>query len=73
MADDKIKTAAERKSIDVNEPYELSYWSAKLGVSRERIEETVKKVGPKVEDVAREVAGLTPLNPGSERDAKRRT
>ena len=55
MADDKTKTAADRKRINVSEAYEITYWSAKFGVSRERLEEAVKKVGPLAEDVAREL------------------
>ena len=55
MADDKTKLAADRKRIDVH-AYELTYWSAKFGVSREEVQEAVKKVGPIAEDVARKLA-----------------
>jgi len=55
MADDKSKLASDRKRIDVHEPYELSYWSAKFGVTGDRLEAAVQKVGPMADDVAREL------------------
>jgi len=55
MIDDKTKTAADRKRIDVHEPYDLGYWSRKFGVPRERLSEAVQKVGPVAADVAREL------------------
>ena len=33
MSDDKSKVAADRKRINVNEDYELRYWTEKFGVS----------------------------------------
>lgn len=32
--------------INVEQDHELSYWSEKLGVSRDRLREAVAKVGP---------------------------
>lgn len=55
MLDKKIKTAADRRRIDVGETYELGYWSRKFGVTREELAEAVQKVGTKAEDVAREL------------------
>ena len=46
MADDKKKTAADGRRIDVHETYELGYWSRKFGVPREQLAEAVQKVGP---------------------------
>ena len=34
MSDDKSKTAADRKRINVHEDYELRYWSRRSSVSR---------------------------------------
>ena len=55
MADDKTKKAADRRRIDVDEPYELAHWSRKFGVSIQRLTEAVQKVGTNVEDVAMEL------------------
>ena len=55
MANDKIKEAADRRDIDVHEPYELGYWSRRFGVSREELAMAVQKVGTNAEDVAIEL------------------
>jgi hypothetical protein len=55
MADDKSKQAADRNRIDVYEDYELRYWSKKFGVTKERLEAAVRKVGTNAEDVAIEL------------------
>jgi hypothetical protein len=55
MADDKTKQAADRNRIDVYEDYELRYWSKKFGVTKERLEAAVRKVGTNAEDVAIEL------------------
>jgi len=50
--DDKTKTGKEDDSrINVNESYELQYWSEKLNVSKERLKEAVAAVGTTVEAV----------------------
>lgn len=47
MADDKSKTgAADRDRINVNEDYELHYWTKALGVSADELRAAVKAVGP---------------------------
>ena len=47
MADDKTKTgAADRNRINVNEDYELHYWTKALGVSADELRAAVKAVGP---------------------------
>ena len=55
MVDNKTKQAADRRRIDVDEPYELGYWSRKFGVSVQRLSETIQMVGPMVDDVEREL------------------
>ena len=55
MADDKNKTAADGRRIDVHETYEIGYWSRKFGVTREELSESVQKVGTHPEDVAIEL------------------
>lgn len=53
MSDDKSKVAADRKRINVNEDYELRYWTEKFGVSADELKRAVERVGPMAEDVAR--------------------
>src|SRR5690242_14352616 len=53
MSDDKAKTAADRKRINVNEDYECRYWSEKFGVSADELKRAVERVGPMADDVAR--------------------
>jgi hypothetical protein len=47
----------DRSRVDVNESWELRYWSDKFGVSHETLKGIVKKVGDRVEDVEREIRG----------------
>lgn len=50
--DNKSKTGkGDDSRINVNESYELQYWSEKLNVSRDQLKEAVKAVGSNVEDV----------------------
>ena len=37
--------------VNVNEEWELRYWTKEFGVSEERLRKTVEKVGPSVEPV----------------------
>ena len=53
MSDNKSKVAADRKRINVNEDYELRYWTEKFGVSADELKRAVERVGPMAEDVAR--------------------
>jgi len=56
MADDKSKKGpADRTRINVNERYELDYWSEKFNVTKERLRAAVDKVGVMVNDVEREL------------------
>jgi hypothetical protein len=45
----------ELTRIDIHADYELRYWSERFGVPKDEIEAAIKRVGPRVEDVAREV------------------
>ena len=45
----------DRQRIDVNQENDCRYWSDKFGVSAERLRQTVKQVGPLVEDVRKEL------------------
>ncbi|AMR30942.1 hypothetical protein A0256_05630 [Mucilaginibacter sp. PAMC 26640] len=44
--DNKQQTGSpDRDLINVNEDYELQYWSEKFGISRDELREAVKAVG----------------------------
>ena len=47
---DNLQSAGpqDRSRINVNEEWELRYWTEELGVSKERLAELVKEVGPTV-------------------------
>ncbi|HSD06228.1 DUF3606 domain-containing protein [Flavobacterium sp.] len=50
--DNKSKTGKSDDSrINVNESYELQYWSEKLNVSRDQLRNAVQAVGPDVNEV----------------------
>jgi len=54
MADDKANRGpADRLRINVNEEYEVRYWTKELGVSAERLRELVAKHGVMAADVRR--------------------
>lgn len=56
MADDRTERGpADRMRINVHEDYELDWWTERLGVSADRLRAAVRKVGPMVEDVRREL------------------
>lgn len=47
MSDDKKKTGtADRDRINVNEDYEVQYWTKALGITAAQLKEAVKAVGP---------------------------
>lgn len=50
--DNKSKTGKSDDSrINVNESYELQYWSKKFNISRDQLKEAVKTAGTLVTDV----------------------
>jgi hypothetical protein len=56
VADDKRNTGRpDRDRINLEEDYEVQYWSEKFGVSIEELAAAVKKVGPMASDVQREL------------------
>jgi Protein of unknown function (DUF3606) len=58
MADDLKHTGKpDDRRINVDQDHELSYWSNKLGVSRDKLREAVAKAGPMVKNVERELRG----------------
>jgi hypothetical protein len=60
MADDKgNRGPQDRSRISFREDYEVRYWTDKLGISREQLEDAVKKVGPSVDAVEAELRRST--------------
>jgi hypothetical protein len=56
MADDKTKTGKPDDSrINIHQPYELYDWSKRLNVTPDQLTQTVRKVGPMVDDVKRDL------------------
>jgi len=52
MSDNKsVRGPADAKRINVNEDYEVQYWTTELEISEEKLRETVKKVGVMASDV----------------------
>jgi hypothetical protein len=50
--DNKQNTGSpDRDRINVNEEYELQYWSERFNVSRDQLKEAVKASGTSVKDV----------------------
>jgi hypothetical protein len=57
MSDDPTKTGGpDRSRVNVDEDYELRYWTKAFGVSAERLIQAVKKVGPRLDDVEAELS-----------------
>ena len=56
MSDDTSKKGMQdRTRINTSEDYELRYWSAKFGVSRDQLKAAVNKVGNSVSAVEKEL------------------
>ena len=52
MADNKsVVRTPKRSRINVDEDYELDFWSDQLGVSHDELKEAVKQVGPRADAV----------------------
>jgi hypothetical protein len=61
VSDDKTKRRnPERNFINMRDEYELKYWIKHLGVSREKLQHAVDKVGDSASAVRKEL-GKTPL------------
>jgi len=52
MADNKDnKDFHDRDRVNMNEPYEVTYWSKKFGIDKADLEKAVQTVGPMVKDI----------------------
>jgi hypothetical protein len=58
----KKRTPADAARINVNEAWELRYWSKTLKVTPERLKELVKEHGVSARKI-REVLGIQPVAP----------
>jgi len=60
MSDDKTKTGSpDRDRINVNEDYEVQYWTKKFGVSAAQLKAAVSAVGPMTKAVEAHLKGAT--------------
>ena len=56
MSDDlKNRGPQDRSRINVNEEWELRYWTKELGVSEQELRKAVQKAGTSVDAVRREL------------------
>ena len=56
MVDDRKKSRPEdRKRININEPWELDWWSKELGLTRDQLRAAVKRFGNMADKVRDEV------------------
>ena len=56
MADDKTNRGSQdRARVNVNEDYEVQYWTGKFGCTRELLKAAVEKVGVMAKDVEAEL------------------
>jgi hypothetical protein len=56
MSDDKSKTGSpDSKRINIEEQYEVKYWSEKLNVTPDELKKAVKAVGTSAEKVEKHV------------------
>ena len=60
MPDDKTKRGPQdRAKINVQEKYEMDYWSRKFGVTPDQLRNALKKVGPSAAAVELELQRST--------------
>jgi hypothetical protein len=55
MDDLKKKGAADRSQINMNEAWEVDFWTHELGVSKDELQKVIKKVGNSAEAVRKEL------------------
>ena len=56
MDDLKNKGPQDRSKINMHEEYEVKYWTKELGVSKEKLQKAVDKVGNSAAAVRKELA-----------------
>jgi hypothetical protein len=58
MDDLKKKGPTDRSKINMDEPWEVDYWTQELGVSKGELEKAVKKAGNSSAAVRKELGSL---------------
>jgi hypothetical protein len=56
MDDLKKKGSQDRSKINMNEDYQVKYWTKELGVNKEQLQKLVDKVGNSAAAVRKELA-----------------
>ena len=56
MDDLKNKGSQDRSKINMHEDYEIKYWTKELGVSKEKLQKAVDKVGNSAAAARKELA-----------------
>jgi 3-oxoacyl-[acyl-carrier-protein] synthase III len=56
MDNPKNKGQADRSKINMHEAYEVKYWTHQLGISRDKLQSVVDKVGNAAAAVRKELA-----------------
>ena len=56
MDDLKKKGSQDRSKINMHEDYKVGYWTKELGVSKEKLQKAVDKVGNSAAAVRKELA-----------------
>lgn len=66
MKPDDLHSAGsrDRSRINTDQDHEVRYWSERLGVSPEELRRAVKRVGPMMEAVRRELRARHPAPTG---------
>jgi hypothetical protein len=57
MSDHKSKRGSDRTRIAINEEYEVRYWTKKLDVTEEELDEAVRAVGNRADKVEEYLKG----------------
>jgi hypothetical protein len=56
MDNPQKKGTADRSKINMSEAYEVKYWSKELGISKEKLQQVVDKVGNSAAAVRKELS-----------------
>lgn len=54
--DHKVKAAQDRLFINIDQPFEIRYWTTVLGVDEEDLKDVISKVGPSADRVREHIA-----------------
>ena len=58
----KKKGSADRRMINMSDDFEMKYWAKNLGVTRDRLQLAVQKVGNSASAVRKELVGPSDEN-----------